>query len=256
MAKKFSIQIVVHNEPFPIKTTYGKIRGKTASRKELRDYIPLFLFEFNLYPTDLVKKTGLKRIILCKELSFQHQRRNALPDFEHDTLYLDVARGHYSEWYMRKVIHHEFFHIIDWRDDRKLYKDDRWATLNPKGFAYGTGGRYAQDDSTVSLINDTIPGFLNKYSTTGVEEDKAEIFANMMVHNWKTLQKRAKRDKVIAHKIVQMEQLLNRFSPAVDRGFWNKIRKLRRSKETGRVSRSKRRENQSENGKRKSRVRL
>ncbi len=62
-------------------------------------------------------------VVRARELTFAGQRRNAIPDFEHDTLYLDVSRGAYSKSYFRKVIHHEFFHIIDYRDDGSLYND-------------------------------------------------------------------------------------------------------------------------------------
>ncbi len=161
LAAKYLIQIVSENEPFPVKTTGGAINGRLATPAELEAYVPLFLFEFNLYPPTLVKNAKLKRIVLCKELSYDGQIRNAVPDLLHDTLYLEVVRGMGHNSYMRKVIHHEFFHMIDFRDDGLLYKDDAWSALNPAGFSYGTGGRNAQNDATVSLLNDAVPGFLN-----------------------------------------------------------------------------------------------
>jgi hypothetical protein len=227
LADKYGVQVVVDKEPFPVKTAHGAIDGKAASREELRAYVPLLLFEFNLYPRDLVKKTELKRIVLCKDLTFGGQRRNAVPDFEHNTLYLEVARGRHSGPYMRRVIHHEFFHIIDLRDDGELYRDERWAALNGKGFRYGAGGKEAQGDATVSLAGGAAPGFVNRYSMTAVEEDKAEVFAHMMV-GYDQLEKRATRDRVLGLKVRRMAGLLERFSPAVDRGFWQRVRRLRR----------------------------
>ena len=109
-------------------------------------------------------------MVLCKELSFAGQRRNAIPDCEHETLYLDVSRGSYSKTYLRGVIHHEFFHIIDFRDDGSVYQDKRWKALNPEKFRYGSGGRTVQDLAKTSVLTDKYPGFLNHYSTTGVEE--------------------------------------------------------------------------------------
>jgi len=227
LAGKYGVHLVVDKEPFPVKTAHGAIDGKPASRDELRAYVPLFLFEFNLYPRDLVKKTGLKRIVLCKELTFAGQRRNAVPDFEHDTLYLEVARGRHSGEYMRRVIHHEFFHVIDLRDDGELYRDDGWAALNPKGFRYGTGGKDAQGDATVSLAEGVAPGFVSRYAMTAVEEDKAEVFAHMMVA-YDRLEKQAKGDRVLGLKVRRMARLLERFSPAVDGKFWRRVRRVRR----------------------------
>ena len=53
----------------------------------------------------------------------------------------------------------------------------RWDALKPKDFKYGSGGKNAQDISTTSLLTEKYPGFLNHYSTTAVEEDKAEVLA-------------------------------------------------------------------------------
>ncbi len=68
-----------------------------------------------------------------------------------------------------------------------------------------------QDDPTVSLISDKIPGFLNSYSTAGVEEDQAEIDANLMV-NSAALAERARRDAVIHQKVWAIVALLRAFS--------------------------------------------
>lgn len=149
IAKAYKIEIVTADTRFPVKTTHGTIDGKNADRKKLQDYISLFAPEFALYPPDLVQQSQLKRVVLCSELSFAGQRRNAIPDYEHDTLYLDVSRGTYSKTYLRKVIHHEFFHIIDYRDDGSVYKDERWASLNPAKFTYGSGGRAARRPTSI-----------------------------------------------------------------------------------------------------------
>lgn len=169
-----------------------------------------------------MKQSQLKRVVLCNELYFAGQRRNAVPDFEHDTLYLDVSRGSYNKSYLRKVMHHEFFHIIDYRDDGDLYQDEQWSALNPPGFKYGSGGDNAQDLRDTSVFTDKFPGFLNHYSTTGVEEDKAEMFANLIVaHAY--VEGRIQKDAVLREKLKLLEKLLLRFCPDMNGEFWNKI---------------------------------
>jgi hypothetical protein len=222
-AKAFSIEIITAGFEFPVKTKYGSINGTNADGNTLKKYAGLFNPEFGLYPPQLVKRTKLKRIVLCTELSFAGQRRNAVPDFGNDTLYLDVGRGAYDSAYLRSVIHHEYFHIIDLRDDGSLYRDERWSALNPPEFKYGTGGRNAQAIATTSVLTEQYPGFLNHYSTTGVEEDKAEIFANMVVRN-AYVENRAKKDRVLKTKVDRMKELLSAFCPEMNEAFWDKIR--------------------------------
>jgi Putative zinc-binding metallo-peptidase len=228
IAKTYKIEIVKADLSFPVKTTHGMINGKSAGEKVLQDYARLFAPEFALYPTDLIQRSQLKRVVLCSDLSFADQRRNAIPDYEHDTLYLDVSRGTYSKAYLRKVIHHEFFHIIDYRDDGSVYKDERWEALNPAKFKYGSGGRTAQDLQQSSVLTDKFPGFLNHYSTTAVEEDKAEVFANLIIDS-EYVENRAKKDRVLNAKVERMKELLVTFCPEVNDKFWEKAAKVKRA---------------------------
>jgi hypothetical protein len=227
LAKAYKIEIVATDAKFPVKCSYGTIDGKAADRKAVEAYAALFVPEFNLYPPDLIKRSKLTRVVLCTDLTFADQRRNAIPDFEHETLYLDVACGASNKPYMRKVIHHEFYHVIDLRDDGHLYKDERWAGLNPADFKYGTGGKNAQGVSDTSTLTDKYPGFLNHYSTTGVEEDKAEVFANLVV-DAAYVAERAKKDRVLTAKVERMKELMTKFCPDVKEAFWEKAAKLKR----------------------------
>ncbi len=222
VAAKFDIEIVTSNAEFPVRTTHGFIHGKAIDRDALAVYQPLFSSEFSRYPKQLVTATKLRKVVLCEDLSFDGQRRNAVPDFEHNTLYLEAKRGSYSPVYQRKVIHHEFFHMIDFADDWKLYEDSDWTKLNSTDFRYGSGGRNAQDNASTSVLTDRYPGFLNHYSTTGVEEDKAEVFANLMVEPQRVLS-RANSDPVLRNKVAAMKKLLEKFCEELNSEFWSKI---------------------------------
>ncbi len=227
LGKKYNLDIVIRTPIFPVKTGHGPIDGAEADRKEAESYATIFAFEWSLYPPELVKKTGLRSVVFCKDLSFVGQKRTAIPDFEHETLYLDVSRGRYDELYVRKVIHHEFFHLVDLKDDGHLYEDERWVKLNPPGFKYGPGGAKLQDDPTVTTTGKDDPGFMNRYAAAGVEEDKAELFAHMMVEP-KVVAARAEKDKYIRMKAERMQELLSAFSPRVNRDFWAAVEKVQR----------------------------
>jgi hypothetical protein len=229
LAKKYSLSVELDSASFPVKTSHGSIDGKPPTPEQLARYGPVFVKEWQIYPASLVARTKLKRIVLCAELAFAGQRRTAVPDFEHDALYLDVERGMHSLEYVRKVIHHEFFHIIDWRDDGELYRDLEWSKLNPAEFHYGNGGVNAQDDATMSLDTPGQIGFLNKYATTGVEEDKAEVFAYLIVVP-KHLEKRLPNDEVLGAKVRRMRSLLERFCPDMNADFWKTMDKPSDSK--------------------------
>ena len=230
VAEQYDVEVIFVAPQFPIATTHGKIDGQAADSKSLESYTRLFVPEFTLYPPELVKRARLARVVLCSELAFAGQRRNAIPDFEHDTLYLDVSRGSYSKPYLRTVIHHEFFHIIDYRDDGHVYDDEQWKALNSDEFRYGKGGQAAQDIRTASVLTDKFPGFLTEYSTTAVEEDKAEVFAHLIVHAVH-VGERTERDKVLDAKVGRMKELLGTFCVAMNAEFWEKVRHVQRTEE-------------------------
>jgi hypothetical protein len=229
VAKKCALEIVTGTPKFPIKIRTGVIDGAEGSKTDIDSYLNIFAFEWSLYPPDLVKRTGLKKVVLCQKLSFAQQLRTGIPDFENNVLYLDVSRGRHSDLYVRKVIHHEFFHIIDLRDDGKLYEDERWSSLNPPMFKYGPGGAKLQSDPTVTLTGRDEPGFLNRYATAGVEEDKAEVFAHMIVEP-KMIAERIKKDQYIRAKVERMIELLASFSPSMDKSFWDTVEETERPK--------------------------
>ena len=223
----YDLEIVSKSPGFPHSTSWGPIDGQSAALEDLQRYEPLFCEEFSLYPKSLVRKTKLRRIVMCHELKLSGQRRYAIPDFEHDTLYLDVGMNDQPAIYLRKVIHHEFFHIIDYRDDGLLYEDERWKSLNRPDFMYGKGGAAALGDSTTGELTTKYAGFLTHYATTGVEEDKAEVFAHLIV-NAATVTDRVAGDEILADKIDQMKSLVQTFCAEADQTFWVRAGKLPR----------------------------
>jgi hypothetical protein len=223
ITEKFGVPVVVRDPGFPVRISTGFIDGKESTPEQVLQYAAIFVPEFSYYPVEFVHRTGLRRIVLCEALSFSGQLRTALPDFENQTLYLDVARGTNNSIYTRTVIHHEFFHLVDYADDGSVYRDDEWSSLNPGSFRYGDGGKNAQANRNTSVLTDQYPGFLNHYSTTGVEEDKAEIFANLMVRP-AYLERVIQTDPLLATKVSQMKRLLSRFSKDLDESFWKSTR--------------------------------
>ena len=79
-----------------------------------------------------------------------------------------------------------------------------------------------------SILTDKYSGFLNYYSTTGVEEDKAEVFANLIVDP-AYVENRIKNDAVLRAKVKMMQKLLRSFCPDVNAAFWKRVRLMKRS---------------------------
>jgi len=196
------------------------VRENPAKASLLEAYEALFVKEFSLYPASFVEKAVVHRIVFGAGLSVDGQVRAAVPAFDGETMYYDAVLGASKPHYQRLVIHHEFFHMVDQRMGF-LDRDPEWEKLNAPGFRYGPGGANMRRKG-VGDLTDKIPGFLTMYGTAAVEEDKAELFAHMIVDG-PYVKKRASQDAVLAAKIGLLDKRLAAFDPAMGTSFWKKI---------------------------------
>lgn len=222
LEKAYDVQVEFVRPAFPVQTTHGQITGATAKTSELAAYVPLFVEEFRRYPASLVRRTGVRRIVLCRTLAFGDDPRASIPDYDHTVMYYDAARAAYSPAYQRATVHHEFFHMVDWKDDSLVYRDAEWSRLNGPGFQYGRRHVRGIDPSLWGEMNDGLKGFLNRYSMTGVQEDKAEIFC-YLIFKPEMIRRRAGGDEILARKVAVMKRLMNAFEPSMDQSYWDAL---------------------------------
>jgi hypothetical protein len=225
LSKKYGISISTA-APFPIDVGSGVINARSFNEEHLKSYVPLLLDEWTLYPPQLVKRMGLWNIVLGEGLTYRGQERAGIPDYVARTLYLDIDRDRLIEAERRSTIHHEFFHLLDRLGGLRSENQD-WATLNPAGFRYGTGGEAAQKAILIARVDLNLKGFINPYCMTAVEEDKAEMFAFMMV-NGKEVEERAATDPVLHAKMLRMKELLHQLCPEANEDFWQAARRVQR----------------------------
>ncbi len=87
-----------------------------------------------------------------------------------------------------RAFHHEFFHVLEYyMKDKQRYLYKAWNSYNPVGFTYSTDlsnltdeyvfSRYGTDEQNSDVY------FLTKYSKVSEKEDRAEIFAELMILN-------------------------------------------------------------------------
>jgi hypothetical protein len=217
------VELTAGHEPFPVALSAGSLTGKNVPNSDIDIYLFLFRKEFGKYPGDLFGLAGLKRVVFCRELGLNGQARAAFGDIENGTLYIDVRSATYAETYRRKVIHHEFYHLID-AASRDKPGDADWVALNPDGFKYGAEGAATPGDNKGAQITHPVPGFVNAFALVALVEDKAEIFANLMVNDLK-VRLLLKQDAILQAKVTRLKVSLHEFCPKLDEAFWTKVAK-------------------------------
>jgi hypothetical protein len=206
---------------FSTAVQFGTIDGKSAGEEALKEFTSALGSEFALYPPGLIERLRLKRILLCRELSLHGKSVGGIADVENGTIYLDLAA---TGALRRFVIHHELFHFIDYRDDGSLVHDVHWEALNPPGVRYRTSERWAM------MFTAKLPGFLTYHSTTSVTEDKADVFASMVVYP-SYVQSRVKEDRALESKVAYVEKMVNSSLPSINEEFWEEVRRREVSEE-------------------------
>lgn len=253
---RYSIDIALPGERFCIWLEHGQyltgIEGEPATCEQATRYIPLFAEEFGLYPPRLVHQT-LLRVVLCGELFrsqkpnpraatrgrfrgqsskllyFSHRPQGGVPNGGNGDLYMSGTFGRDDRDYVRKSIHHEFYHCVQ-RCQFGRYGDGGWAALNRPDFVYGPGGLRVNEgtDQTfwVMPAEEWGNGFLNQYSMSAPEEDQAEVFAHLMTEPAR-IEARLASDDILRSKVERLKVSLEAFCPDADAEFWREVEESR-----------------------------
>ncbi len=233
----YGIQLASVGPGFQPDNRRNVFMGEPIDKGMLRVFIPVFLKEWQHYPKNLILKTGLKRVLLCQNLTVNGIPQDAAPDVEKKTIYFCLMAPtstypleHLVRFY-HEAIHHELFHYVDYHLAEDIHVDAAWSTLNAKGFSYGRSGLDNFYEQATTNVTSRFPGFISRYSQLNVAEDKAEIFSRMML-NLHEMECRARDDEILGKKMDRLKSVLKGFSPEMDDQFWEKMRYLDRPRLT------------------------
>jgi hypothetical protein len=202
----------------PSPTTWGQTvidydQLQESDYEELEKYVQLFQKEFFKYPKAFVENTKLKKVAMVKNLINQGVSVASMPDYYQENLYMDIYVGNYDKTYQKHVVHHEYYHMIEQQfHGTSYYKDPEWAKFNEPSFQYGSGGINARE-SSVQVVNHPRNGFISGYAMSGLEEDKAELFATLMTTEEEDMIREwAETDEILRNKIELLTSFLINYS--------------------------------------------
>ena len=220
---QLGIELKIPEAKYYLSTDSFEITCNPATERELDIYTPLLMLEWWIYPKKFIKKSSLKTITLVHNISFKTesytQDRKGCPEFKNTkSIVFSVDETNFA--YIRIVLHHEFFHFVDYADDQS-YEDEEFESLNEKGFEYGDGGDSERE--WIKLDKNT-KGFINHYSTTDLAEDRAEIYQYLIGCPDEALNN---LDIIVRKKAKRIQDFLNNFDKEgignLKNNFWNNL---------------------------------
>ena len=144
-------------------------------------------------PPAAVTGMGLKYIILCSTAKAGGTVIGGIPVPPLNLLMLNVEGGNARPEHLQSVTLHEYFHLVEYKQNS--YSDADWEQRF-KGYTHaGVVARGA--------IGSAGPGFLNQYAATLPGEERAELFATMLLQPYDLLTYiKEKDDKVLLQKVL------------------------------------------------------
>jgi hypothetical protein len=126
-------------------------------------------------------------------------------------------------------MHHEFYHLVEKNYFGNFYYNDRsWVSFNPLDFSYGSGGAAAYANPEFARRQYPYKGFITGYATSGIEEDKAELFGYLMTtQEYLKLQKWIREDQVLSNKVAYFMGFLRGMCREMDYDFFIKIHQVK-----------------------------
>ncbi|MBE6381238.1 MAG: hypothetical protein E7047_09955 [Lentisphaerae bacterium] len=199
-AKEYRFDILV-NEPLP-----PHLRGKKLPVRDIEAELNLFFEALDDLGEKFVRKSGLKYVMICRDLSRQGKALSGHTYKEY--IYLDVK-------FKKRTVYHEMFHVFDDKFDNK-----QWRRLNHPDFRYH-GVIYPQgrkNTAEVQRAEKFKKGFASAYAMSSEREDRAETFA-AMVEEGPAFVARAEKSKILYNKMLYIIELTGRNS-LLGKDFW------------------------------------
>lgn len=195
-------------DEYGIKVRYGEDIEEFAKKVEAMPQYDINILNNNLriiykalekYPSSVFDMSRTRKypitIFILDEFNNNNlalAARSSLNDFR---LYISNAQK------FERAFHHEMYHLLEYyMEDTKRYLYASWDSLNPAEFEYETDISKLTDEYVYREINNNLlsdmgvgtevsnnnnfnPYFVTKYSKVTEKEDRAEIFAEIMILN-------------------------------------------------------------------------
>lgn len=205
------VPLLESTKPFELSLSNGPVHGTPPSAAQLNVASRLVARELDRYPPSFLKKIRLAGVVFASDLSEGDGPIPSLPNVG-GLLLIDATS---MESDLVRCFHHEVFHFFDLIDDGVVSPDVSWEALNAPAFSYGSGGRTLRGAWAAKTTTE-IPGFLSAYATSGVEEDKADLFAYAVARPAVT-REHMRDDRFLTAKVSELVRRVEAVDPEASR---------------------------------------
>jgi hypothetical protein len=224
MEQKYGVTFVYKDLPEPPSPRILYTGAEPDDQDKLFDYLKLFYQELAKYPQSFFHGKDLKIVVFVKKLFVKEKPAEGLFSYQNKVIFFDFLRNDQNALAQRHSIHHEFYHMMDVMQPG--WRDPVWDTFNEPGFSYGPAAvknREAKRGRGYKVFREQ-KGFITPYSMTSAEEDKAEIYASLMIESQNAILQRWMQDDAILNKKTRyIQNRIKEFCPDMDDAYWQQL---------------------------------
>jgi len=174
----------------------------------LEKAILLFIQEISLYPKNFFRYAHCQDIYFVQKLFYKQKPVDGFFSKSTNYIFYDYLRSSSNTQKTRHKIHHEIYHLVGSKHPFWKEHGPAWEALNRTGFSYNQ--KYnLHERNPINFFAPPEPGFVTDYAMSSAEEDRAEVFACMMLPvELKLMEQWAQKDKILFKKVEVMREFL------------------------------------------------
>lgn len=190
---------------------FSDLEYSLAEEKDLsilKKALFLFVQEISLYPKNFFRYARCRNIYFVQKLFYEQKPVDGLFSAGPNYIFYDYSRRHDNTQKIRHSIHHELYHMIGSKHPFWKERGAQWETLNRSGFSYGRKMK-PRERNPVNFYAPDEPGFITDYAMVSAEEDRAEMFACMMIpEEFRIMKQWAQKDEILFKKSEMINEFL------------------------------------------------
>ena len=202
-----------------VPANHGRVTGVSPEAGVVSACLDVIADELLRYPADLFELGVVRRISLLANLAVDDEAAAGTIDPTGGTLFLDAIIGERHPEHLKRTLHHELFHLIDYADDGVIDRDPEWDALNDPDLPYLPGLRSFEVMQGAAEPSERYPGYISLYARTSLAEDKAELFEFAMMDP-EYVARRGDEDPHVRRKLALLRERIRSFCPAMDADWW------------------------------------
>ncbi|HOY09977.1 MAG TPA: putative zinc-binding metallopeptidase [Candidatus Omnitrophota bacterium] len=198
---EFGIRIIYREVPEEIHPAIVFSPPEPQDDGALVKYLILLQEELRRYPECFYQKIRLEAIVLVKRQFYDSRPLEGLYQRNTRIIVFDFLRNQEHVIKQRLNVHHELYHMFE-SQNGLAWRFRDWESMNVPGFAYHVPETLQPGGNPVNYFAPPVQGFVTYYAMKNQAEDRAEIFAALMIASQRRVVLRwIKNDPVLREKV-------------------------------------------------------